>query len=70
MKGKHDASSGHKQRSKVSLVYSEVNLHQDLQVKKPQCRKSKVFTVKQATSKVQLILLNVKMLKEIQQRCL
>ena len=42
---------------------------QHLQVKKQQNARIKVFTDKQATSKVPLIFLNVKMLKQMQQRC-
>ena len=41
----------------------------DLQVKRPHNGRSKVFTEKQGTSKVPLIFVNVKMLKEMQQRC-
>ena len=40
-----------------------------LQVKKPQHGKIKVFTEKQATTKVPVIFLNDKMLKEMQRRC-
>ena len=40
-----------------------------LQVKKLQNSRIKVFTDKQAASKVLLIFLNGKMLKEMQQRC-
>ena len=40
-----------------------------LQVKKPQNGRIKVFPDKQATSKVPMIFLNVKTLKEMQQRC-
>ena len=41
-----------------------------LQVKKPQNGRIKVFREKQATTKVLLMFLNVKILKEMQQRCL
>ena len=40
-----------------------------LQVKTPQNGRTRVFREKQATSKVPLIFLNVKMIKEMQQRC-
>ena len=39
-----------------------------LQVKKQQNGKIKVFTEKQATTKVPLIFINLKMVKEMQQR--
>ena len=41
-----------------------------LQVKKPQNGRMKVLTDKQATTKISPIFLNVKMLKEMQQRWL
>ena len=41
-----------------------------LQVKTPQNDRIKVFTDKQVTSKGPLTFLNVKILKEVQQRCL
>ena len=40
-----------------------------LQVKKPQNGRIKLFTDKQATTKVPVIFLSVKMLKEMQQGC-
>ena len=41
-----------------------------LQVKKPQKIRIKVFTDKQATNKVLVKFLNIKILKQMQQRCL
>ena len=40
-----------------------------LQVKKPENGRINLFTDKQVTSKVPLIFLSVKILKEMQQRC-
>ena len=56
-------------------MYLELKFHQDrcdwyiYKLKKLQNSRIKVFTEKQATTKVSVIFLNSKMLKEMQQRC-
>ena len=70
MRHKPDDFNGHKQRSKVCVVYLEFKLHQDrysccISKLKPQNGRINVFRVKQATTSVPLIFLDDKMLKEI-----
>ena len=56
-------------------MYLELKFHQDrcdwyiYKLKKLQNSRIKVFTEKQATTKVSVIFLNSRMLKEMQQRC-
>ena len=71
MKSKGEAFSCHKQRRKVPLVHSQPKQHQDRcgPAKKPQNARIKLLTGKQATTNLQLIFLNVKMLKKLHQLC-